>query len=173
MSEAKPELKWWLAGLAAFAVVVALSLSVTKSPEVSLGIAEHQKAATAERVNEIQEMWRDNNVRGLAIIAMVGDLIFIGIFGWGTWRAGRSFMRMEREALRVIGQCIATAAIVFLVTDYTETLLQLVQLLQDRGSNLIADTAASVRPVKVGFFLVSFYGVILALVVRRFSAARA
>ena len=57
MSSKRPVLAWWMWGLVAFAVVVALSLAVTAPADVTLGIAEHQAAATAARVDEIHAQW--------------------------------------------------------------------------------------------------------------------
>ena len=115
MSEPKPNLRWWLWGLVAFAIVIVLSMAVMHPESVTLGIAEHQAAGSAARVDEIQGQWREGGVRTLAIIAMLGDLVFIGIYGWGSWLAGRSFMAM-RGAARMLGMLIAISAITFLVT---------------------------------------------------------
>ena len=37
--------------------------------------------------------------------------------------------------VRITGAVVAAAAVVFVLTDYTETLLQLVQLLRDEGAS--------------------------------------
>ncbi|MBO6768909.1 MAG: hypothetical protein JJ901_11500, partial [Erythrobacter sp.] len=116
MREPKPNLRWWLWGLLAFVIVIALSMAVTHPESVTLGIAKHQAAGSAARVDEIQDQWREGGVRTLAIIAMLGDLVFIGIYGWGSWLAGRSFMAMRGSA-RMLGILIAISAIIFLVTD--------------------------------------------------------
>lgn len=169
MSEAKPNLRWWLWGLVAFAIVIVLSMAVMHPESVTLGIAEHQAAGSAARVDEIQGQWREGGVRTLAIIAMLGDLVFIGIYGWGSWLAGRSFMAM-RGAARMLGMLIAISAITFLVTDYTETILQVVQLLSEQGSDWMAAVAATVRPVKIVAWIATFGGVLMALAIRRFGA---
>lgn len=162
MNTTGPKLRWWLWGLLAFAVVIALSMAITAPESVTLGIGEHQSAGTAARVNEIQAQWSAGGVRSLAIISMIGDLIFIGIYGLGSWIAGRSFMAMG-GMLKIAGAVIALAALAFLVTDYTETLLQLAQMLRDEGSDRMAGIAAAVRPVKIVAWLVTFGGVLLAL----------
>ncbi|MBL45324.1 MAG: hypothetical protein CMN71_11575 [Sphingomonadaceae bacterium] len=169
MSEPKPNLRWWLWGLVAFAIVIVLSMAVMHPESVTLGIAEHQAAGSAARVDEIQGQWREGGVRTLAIIAMLGDLVFIGIYGWGSWLAGRSFMAM-RGAARMLGMLIAISAITFLVTDYTETILQVVQLLSEQGSDWMAAVAATVRPVKIVAWIATFGGVLMALAIRRFGA---
>lgn len=169
MSEAKPNLRWWLWGLVAFAIVIVLSMAITHPESVTLGIAEHQAAGSAARVDEIQGQWREGGVRTLAIIAMLGDLVFIGIYGWGSWLAGRSFMAM-RGAARMLGMLIAISATTFLVTDYTETILQVVQLLSEQGSDWMAAVAATARPVKIVAWIATFGGVLMALAIRRFGA---
>ncbi|MBQ95171.1 MAG: hypothetical protein CL510_04975 [Actinobacteria bacterium] len=169
MSEPKPNLRWWLWGLVAFAIVIVLSMAVMHPESVTLGIAEHQAAGSAARVDEIQGQWREGGVRTLAIIAMLGDLVFIGIYGWGSWLAGRSFMAM-RGAARMLGMLIAISAITFLVTDYTETILQVVQLLSEQGSDWMATVAATARPVKIVAWIATFGGVLMALAIRRFGA---
>ncbi|MBO6526275.1 hypothetical protein [Erythrobacter sp.] len=172
MREPKPNLRWWLWGLLAFVIVIALSMAVTHPESVTLGIAEHQAAGSAARVDEIQDQWREGGVRTLAIVAMLGDLVFIGIYGWGSWLAGRSFMAMRGSA-RMLGILIAISAIIFLVTDYTETILQVVQLLSEQGSDWMAAVAATVRPVKILAWIATFGGVLMALAIRRFGAPAA
>jgi hypothetical protein len=172
MTPAEPDLRWWLWGLAAFAVVIALSLAITMPADVTLGIADHQAAGSAARVDEIQAQWREGGVRTLAILSMLGDLVFIGIYGWGSWRAGRSLMATPGSA-GMLGLLVAIAAVVFLVTDYTETVLQLIQLLRDRGSDAMAAVAASVRPAKMLAWIATFGGVLMALTIRRFGAPSA
>lgn len=172
MTPNDPKLRWWLWGLLAFAIVIALSLAITAPDEVTLGIAEHQAAASAARVDEIQAQWREGGVRTLAVVAMIGDLVFIGFYGWGSWLAGRSFMAMS-GSVRMLGTLVAVAALVFLVTDYTETILQLIQLVRDAGSDWMAAVAATVRPVKVIAWIATFGGVLMALAIRRFGAPAA
>lgn len=169
LTRARPDLRWWLWGLLAFAIVIALSMAVLRPESVTLGIAEHQAAGSAARVDEIQDQWREGGVRTLAIVAMLGDLIFIGIYGWGSWLAGRSFVAM-RGAARMLGILIAISALFFLVTDYIETTLQLAQLLSDQGSDWMAAVAATVRPVKIVAWIGTFGGVLMALAIRRFGA---
>ena len=168
MIEAKPDIRWWLWGLLAFAVVIVMSLAITAPEAVTWGIGEHQAAGTAQRVNEIQAQWREGGVRGIALAAMLGDLVFIGIYGWGSWLAGRSFMAIP-GLLRLLGLVVAVAAIIFMLCDYTETVLQVIQLVRERGSDAMAGTAATVRPIKVVAWLVTFFGIIAALIVRAFA----
>ncbi|QYJ06299.1 hypothetical protein [Qipengyuania flava] len=172
MTSQKSDIRLWLWGLLAFAIVIALSLAITAPEDVTLGIAEHQAAGSAARVDEIQAQWREGGVRTLAIVAMLGDLVFIGIYGWGSWRAGRSFMA-GTGSVSMLGLLVAISALVFLVTDYTETILQLIQLIQDKGSDAMAAVAATVRPIKMLSWIATFGGVLMALAIRRFGAPAA
>lgn len=165
--QTKFDLRWWLYGLVAFAVVIATgSILLTGSP---FGITDHQAAATAERVNEIHASWREGGVRNIAIAAMIGDLIFIGIYSWGSYRAGRSIAEAASGTSRLIGTAVWIAAIVFLVTDYLETVLQVIQLTREQGVDWMAQTAATVRQPKIIAWIVTFLGVIAALLIRRFG----
>ncbi|MEM7664248.1 MAG: hypothetical protein AAF250_00195 [Pseudomonadota bacterium] len=167
MTPAKPDLRIWLLGLLAFAIVIALGLPLqTNTP---FGIIDHQAAGDAVRVDAIQAAWRDAGLRGFAMVGMVGDLIFIGIYGLGSWRAGRSFARMNIPSLKLLGNIITIAAILFCFTDYVETGLQLLQMMQDRGSDWMAGTEAFMQPIKILAWIMTFTGILAALVVRRFS----
>ena len=55
---------------------------------------------------------------------------------------------------------MAVAAVVFVFTDYLETVLQFIQLLQDRGVDWMAATAAFAQPIKVAAWIATFIGVI-------------
>lgn len=163
----------WLTGLVAFAIVIGIGSTITAPDDVTWGIVDHQAAATAIRVDEIQAQWRNGGVRTNAIVAMIGDLIFIGIYGLGSYLAGRGYAQARTGVLRLIGMLVSAAAIVFLITDYLETSLQLVQLVQDQGSDLMAGTAATAQPIKIAAWIVTFVGVVAALIIDRFSSSAA
>ena len=171
MTDTRPPLRAWIAGLVAFAIVIALGIWLRSASE--FGIVDHQLAGNAERVDAIQRGWRNEGVRWLAILAMVGDLFFIALYSWGSWLAGRGFMRVANRAVRVIGLVVAAAAVLFLITDATETGLQLVQLLREAGSDPMARIAASMQGVKIASWIATFIGVLGALAIARFSSARA
>ena len=165
MNDARVELKLWLIGLGAFAVVIAMSAYLRAN---SIGIVEHQLAGTAERVNEIQAQWRADGMRGWAMVSMAADLIFIGVYGIGAWIAGRSIAASGGGLLRVIGWVAAIAGAVFLVTDYAETILQMIQLVREAGSDGMARTAAAMQNPKTLAWLISFLGVLAGAIARRF-----
>ncbi len=171
MIRERPQIRLWLIGLAMFAVLI--GASILRGDASEFGIVDHQTAGTAAQIDMIQADWRAAGIRNFAILSMIGDLLFIGVYGWGSYVAGRSFSRIGNGFLRAIGVAVAIAAIVFLVTDYIETILQLIQLLREQGSDWMAGTAATVQPIKVGAWIVTFIGVIVALGVWRFSSSDA
>ncbi len=165
MNEARPDIRLWVIGLVIFVIVIVVGMTLDTS--TPFGIRDHQIAGTAERVNEIQNAWRNAGYRTLAIAAMAGDLIFIGVYSLGAWRAGKSFAGMQSGMLSFIGKLVMAAAVIFLVTDYFETILQFIQMVQDQGEDWMAAAAASVQEVKVLSWIVSFLGLIVALVTYR------
>jgi hypothetical protein len=171
MKDHRPQLKFWLIGLAMFGALIALGF--VRGDASQYTILDHQAAGTAAMVDTIQADWRANGLRQLAIISMIGDLIFIGFYGCGAFIAGRSFSRIETGLLRGLGVIIAGAAVVFLITDYVETILQLIQLLREQGSDWMAGTAATARPIKVAAWIVTFVGVLLSLGIWQLAARKA
>ncbi|WP_298333894.1 hypothetical protein [uncultured Erythrobacter sp.] len=163
----KISIRTWLISLAVFVFVIFLSSRITQG-DVTFDILAHQAAGTADRVNEIQTQWREAGVQNSAIVAMIGDLAWIWIYAFGSFLAGREFATKREGVLRVIGLFICVAGVVFGITDYTETISQFIQLLQDTGSDTLAGIAAFMQPIKVTAFLVAFFGVIIAVVMDRF-----
>jgi hypothetical protein len=164
----KISVKTWLISLAVFAVVIFLSSRVNQG-DVTFDIFAHQAAGTAERVDEIQTQWREGGVRTNAIVAVIGDLAWIWVYALGSFLAGREFVLKRRGIVRTMGLTICAAAVVFGVTDYTETISQFIQLVQDTGDDTLAGIAAFMQPIKITAFMVAFFGVIIALVVDRFA----
>ena len=171
MIDNRPQLKLWLIGLAMFGGLIALS--VIRGDASQYTILDHQAAGTAAMVDTIQADWRANGLRQLAIFSMIGDLIFIGFYGCGAFIAGRSFSRIGGGFLRSLGVIIAAASAIFLIADYVETILQLIQLLREQGSDWMAGTAATVRPIKVATWIITFLGILVAIGIRRFSGSNA
>jgi len=68
--------------------------------------------------------------------------------------------------VRLLGGFIAAAAVVFLISDYLETILQFAQMLQNEGVDWMAATAATAQPIKFAAFYVTFFGVLAALCAR-------
>ena len=160
---------FWIGGLVLFALarIPHAPLAIDAVPG---GILDHQAAGSAAVVDQIQAAWRVAGLRDTAIFAMCHDLVFIGIYGMGSYWGGRLFMAdASRAKLVLLGKIIAQTAIVFLVTDYVETVLQLIQLLQERGINWMATTAAVMQPIKIAAWVITFVGTISALIARRMT----
>ena len=119
-------------------------------------------------VNQIQSAWADGGVLGVARIAMIADLIFIGIYGVGAALGGLYFRSIKIRMMRLLGWVVLSAAVIFLITDYVETILQLVQLVQFAGNDTLAGIASSMGPVKVISFAVTFFGLLVALALEWF-----
>lgn len=156
----------WLAGLALFAFVIWLSLPLMIDA-VPGGIIDHQAAGTAAEAARIQQAWADAGLTERAQMAMLGDVVFIVIYGMGAWFGGLAFAQDDRPKLKRLGWLLMGAAALFLVTDLLETLAQLVQLLSERGSNSLAAIAATAQPVKMTAWLVTFVAAVAGLVIRR------
>ena len=156
---------FWLGGLVLFALL-AIPHGPLAIPEVPGGIFDHQVAGTAAEAGRIQRAWASAGVYENARWGMISDLAFIGVYGIGALLGGLLFRR-ERDALGKLGLIIAFAAVVFLVTDYTETIAQLIQLLRGEGDDRLAGLAATVQPVKTVAWIVSAVGLFVAIFLRR------
>lgn len=163
----RPFLAWWLGGLALFAVVLWLHLPLVLDA-VPGGIGDHQAAGSAAEVERIHSAWRAAGVYGAARIAMIADLAFIGVYAIGAALGGRVLRASGGGVMRLIGDAVLAGAIVFGVTDYVETVCQLIQLVEGQGSDVLAATAATVQPVKIIAWIATFVGILAGLVVRRF-----
>ena len=158
---------WWLGGFAIFAVSLTLHapLAIEAVPG---GILDHQAAPDAAAVNAIQTAWKDAGLIGQARLAMISDLIFIGVYGVGCVLGGLYFRAHGTGALALMGWIALAMGVLFLVTDYIETALQFVQLVRFEGSDALAGIASSMGPLKVLSFLVAAGVLLAALVWERF-----
>lgn len=166
MNVHKAFLTFWIGGILAFLVVIALHWPLF-IPTVPGGMGDHQAAGTAAEVNRIQMAWSDAGLTRQVGRALLGDLFFIGIYGLGAILGGFHFRREGHGVVRHLGTFILICGLVFTVTDYGETLAQFLQYLANAGSDDLAGFAATVRPIKMVAFLGSFFGIIAAFVVRR------
>lgn len=156
--------RYWLGGILLFAVMIVLS-----TIRDTVGISEHQAAATAARVDAIQRQWQADGVIGLVQFGMVIDLIFIGVYSWGAWNGGNMMLTETAPAVRRIGGLVMAASLIFMVTDYAETICQFIQLAQFKGNDSLAGIAAAAQPVKMIAFLTTFIGLLAALMLRRMA----
>ena len=157
---------FWVGGLAVFAILIATSgpLMTDIAPQ---GILDHQSAATAERVNAIQQSWAAIGKMNFARWAMIADLVFITLYMSGGIIGGRLIWQQAKSpTLKKVGLLCVLAYFLFGLTDYVETVSQLIQVVREQGSDLLAGTAALVRPIKILAWIVGTVAMIAALIWR-------
>lgn len=159
---------WFFGGLAIFAVSIFLHAPLTVEG-VPGGILDHQSAPDAATVDAIHAAWQAAGVYGQAKLAMVSDLIFIGVFGIGCVLGGQYYRRAAASSLRVLGWVALFSGIAFLITDYGETIAQIMQLQANAGRDGLASFASSLGPVKSLSWLGGFVSLIAALILERFK----
>lgn len=164
-------LAWWISGLIAFAIVIAMSAPLMVEG-VPGGITDHQAAPDAARVDAIQTAWDKAGVLEWARWSMIADLVFIGIYGVGSVLGGLYFRSAGRRALGAISLLAITAGTIFLITDYTETIAQFVQLVSMRGDDALASIASACRPLKVASWVVTFVAIVAGLAFEAISKRR-
>lgn len=169
MTESKLERnfwRYWLGGLILLALMIAMNpwFSNDVSP---WGIRDHQAAATAARVDAIQLAWQAAGVVNLARLGMAIDLIYIAVYSYGAYCGGRLFAQASQPMLRRLGWVIVAAAMILGVADYIETICQFVQIMALKGSDTLAGIAATAQPIKSVAFLITFFGLLTALFLRR------
>jgi len=158
--------RFWLGGLLILAAMIAMNPLFVN--DVSpWGIRDHQSAATAMRVDAIQAAWQAAGVMDIARWAIGLDLVYIAVYSFGAYCGGRMFRAADKPALQRLGWMVMIAAIVVCVCDYVETICQFIQALRFAGNDRLAEIAAAAQPIKSTAFLISLFGIIAALVVRR------
>jgi len=169
MTESKLERsfwRFWLSGLLLLALMIAMDPAF--SNEISpLGMRDHQTAGTALRVDAIQRGWQAAGVLNFARFGMAVDLIYIAIYAFGAYCGGRLFSQSPKPVLRRLGWVIVATAIIGGAADAIETLCQFAQIMMLEGRDLLAGAAATAQPVKTIAFLVTFFGLLMALYIRR------
>lgn len=160
--------RYWLFGLLLFAAMIAMNPAIANNV-APMGISDHQAAGTAAKINAIQLQWQADGVLLLARASMAIDLLFIAVYSWGAWNGGKLMRSGSTPSVRRIGGLVMVAAVVFLVTDYTETIAQFIQVMQLKGNDTLAGLAATVRPVKSLAWVITFIGLLAALLFRRMA----
>ena len=158
--------RYWLGGLLLLALMIALNpwFSNDVSP---WGIRDHQAAGTAVRVDAIQFAWQAAGVLNLARLGMAIDLIYIAVYSFGAYCGGRLFVQASQPMLRRLGWVVIASAIILGTADYIETFCQFIQIMTFKGSDLLAGIAATAQPIKSVAFLITFFGLLAALFLRR------
>jgi len=160
---------FWIGGLLIFGALVA-SGGVLETGVAAGGILDHQAAGTAERINAIQDSWVSAGVIDQARWGMIGDLVFIGLYSLGGIIGGRLIWQHAQSAtLKKLGLVIILSYFVFGLTDYAETISQFIQLLQMKGSDVLAGMAAFMQPIKMISFIIGTLCMIVALLWYRFE----
>lgn len=162
---------FWLSGLAVFGVVIATGgqLMTEVAPG---GILDHQSAGNAARVNAIQQSWADAGLLNHAQWSMVGDLVFIGLYTIGGIIGGRLLWQDAwSPSLKKLGLSLIVVYFVFGLTDYVETISQIVQLINFEGSDTLAGIAAVAKPPKIATWIIGTIGMIIALIWYRKQAS--
>lgn len=158
---------FWLGGLVVFSGLVATG-GILMTEVAPGGILDHQSAATAARVDAIQQSWVAQGLLNEARWSMIGDLVFIGLYMSGGIIGGRLIWQEARSpSLKKLGLAIILIYFVFGVSDYIETISQITQLIQNTGSDLLAGTAATARPVKILTWITGTLLMLVALIWRR------
>ncbi|HEV7232884.1 MAG TPA: hypothetical protein VGN36_01465 [Sphingorhabdus sp.] len=158
--------RFWLGGLLLLALMIAMNPLFAN--EVSpWGIRDHQAAGSAARVDAIQSAWVAGGVMAWAQLGIAIDLVYIGIYSFGAYCGGRLFAGSKLPALRRLGWVIVACAIIVGVADYLETICQFIQAITLRGDDILAGLAATAQPIKSIAFLVTFFGLLAALFLRR------
>jgi len=142
---------FYLIGIGVFAYIAATNsaLATDVSPG---GILDHQSAGTGVRADQIHAAWKAKGVFDFAAVSMSLDLVFITFATIAGVMAGY-LMARAGGARGMLGWTVLLVWIVFGACDYIETGCQLVQVLQDAGSDELAGLAATVKPPKIAAFL--------------------
>lgn len=135
------------------------------------GILDHQAAPDADAVDRIQSAWDSAGLIQQAQMAMIADSVFIGVYGIGCVLGGLYFLRSGLVILKGLGLLILIAGLVFLGSDYGETIAQLIQLISLRGDNGLAWLASTLQPIKVVSWIVTFLTILMALIWERYASA--
>ena len=163
---------FWLSGILLLAAQIVMNVWLV-TDATPLGMSDHQAAGNVARVDYIHAAWAASGVMDLAIYSMELDLIFIGVYAWGAFAGGRMFGAAPHPMFARLGKVIMVAAIGFAITDYAETISQLIQAAFTGGHEMLSSVAATARPIKTILFLVTFFGVLVGLAIRSWKSRTA
>ncbi len=164
--------RYWLGGLALLAFMAALN-PLLANEAAPWAILDHQTAGSAMQVDAIQYGWARDGVLQLARFSIAVDLFFIPIYSWGAFCGGRVMRGENNPKLARLGWLVMVAAAIYPFLDYAETICQFVQVIQFKGNDTLANIAATVKPVKSVVFLITVFGLLAALYVRKYGSNKA
>lgn len=160
--------RFWIGGIIILILLILLNpLLVTDASP--LGIADHQAAGSAYNVNAIQNAWVMVGVIHWAKLAMIVDLLFISTYSFGAMCGGILLRHDKRRFISRVGSLVIASSIIFFVTDYAETIAQVIQLFEMQGSDSLANLAASVGPAKNISFLITLFAVLGIIIWDKFK----
>ena len=142
---------FWLLYVIAWAMLIWMGI---KSGEIAAAaapysIASHQAAGDAATVDAIQLRWQQAGQYPLAKFSMWVDIVFIAFAMLSGLLGGRLIQqRAGNQALQALAILVMAIWVVAGVTDYAETIPQLIQVSMQRGSDSLAALAAAMRPIK-------------------------
>jgi hypothetical protein len=159
--------RYWLGGLLLLALMIVLN-SWLSTGAARWGIRDHQSAGSAVRIDAIQFAWQRAGVLSLARFSIALDLVYIAIYSFGAYCGGRMLMCENHSGLKRLGGLIAATSVILAIADYAETICEFIQIIGFKGSDVMAQIAATAQPVKTLAFIVTFLGVIAGLILRRY-----
>lgn len=151
--------RFWFSAIALL-IVMLFGNFILITNAAPMGMGNHQVAGDAASVDAIQQSWLRADVLIYAKISMIIDLIFVAFYSIGAICGGILLCYDKRRYLRRIGALIIAASIIFFITDYVETISQMIQLFRMQGSDKLASFAATVGPAKKISFLVTILGLV-------------
>jgi hypothetical protein len=164
--------RYWIGGLLLLAFMAALNPFLAN--EVApWAILDHQTAGSAMRVDAIQYGWARDGVLNLARFSIAVDLIFIPVYSWGAFCGGRVMRGNSNPKVARVGWLVMAAAAAYPFLDYSETICQFIQAIQFKGNDTLATIAATVKPVKSVVFLITVFGLLAAIIVRKYGGRKA
>ena len=166
---------FWMPFTAGGGLVACMAAPTSRlaAPVSPLGILDHQAAGTAARVDEIQSAWAQAGTLGFAQTSMTLDLVFIGLVTLGALIGCAMIARRAPvPALRVFALVTGAIWVVYGVSDYVETIAQVLQA-HSAGADQLAGVAAAMGLPKTITFLLGTLDLLAGLVWLRFASAKA
>lgn len=151
------------AGWGLFVFLAATNVQMV-TPVSPGGILDHQVAATAARVDEIQGAWSRAGKLPFARLSIGMDLVFIGVLTVAGVIGGVRIARARSgPVLKNIGWLTSVGFLVFGGADYLETISQFIQVMS-HGIEPLAQLAVTANKLKIIAFLVGHAALIVGLI---------
>ncbi len=161
----------WFLGWALF-ILVGILQPVAGDGLGQFGMEAHRRAGTADMVNAIHSYWQNIGIYDRATWSLVVDLLFITAFSIGGVLGGLLLRQNMHTNIRRVGLLAIVAHIVFAVSDYAETISQLIQMVDGTGSDSLANIAAFARPIKIQSFLIAVAAIAIGFIASKIVARK-